>query len=182
MSAARVDSLGRAASHAAAEALGGSGEDSEAWRGQRKHFFVLTNAGAWPLLPSHLARAISMVQLAGCCHTSRGLHQAARLRTLVHPSALCAAASNKAMPTLASRHIASEELAVTHWRLHAYRTGRPVFTAHGSEHALAGFMAVIDALASFVKDRGDALRSMRCRFGSQPKLTEIGMSPTLTLT
>ena len=39
--------------------------------------------------------------------------------------------------------------------------GRPVFTAHGSEHALAGFMAIIDAMMSFVKDRGDALRSMR---------------------
>jgi hypothetical protein len=36
-----------------------------------------------------------------------------------------------------------------------------VFTAHGSEHALARFMAIIDALASFVKDRGDALRSVR---------------------
>jgi hypothetical protein len=39
--------------------------------------------------------------------------------------------------------------------------GRPVFTAHGSEHALAGFMAIIDAMMSFVKDRGDGLRSMR---------------------
>ena len=40
-------------------------------------------------------------------------------------------------------------------------TGRPVFTAHGSEHALAGFMAIIDAMMSFVKDCGDGLRSMR---------------------
>ena len=40
--------------------------------------------------------------------------------------------------------------------------GRPVFTAHGSEHALAGFMAIIDAMMSFVKDRGDSLHSMRC--------------------
>jgi hypothetical protein len=43
-------------------------------------------------------------------------------------------------------------------RMHA---GRPVFTAHGSEHALAGFMAIIDAVMSFAKDRGDGLRSMR---------------------
>ncbi|CAL8471447.1 g10989 [Coccomyxa elongata] len=39
--------------------------------------------------------------------------------------------------------------------------GRPVFTAHGSEHALAGFMAIIDAMMSFVKDRGDSLHSIR---------------------
>ncbi len=36
-----------------------------------------------------------------------------------------------------------------------------MFTAHGSEHALAGFMAIIDAMMSFVKDRGDSLHSMR---------------------
>lgn len=39
--------------------------------------------------------------------------------------------------------------------------GRPVFTAHGAEHALAGFMAIINAMMSFVKDRGDALQSIR---------------------
>lgn len=43
VSIARVDSLGRAASHAAAEV--GANEDSADWRAQRKHFFVLTNAG-----------------------------------------------------------------------------------------------------------------------------------------
>ena len=40
--------------------------------------------------------------------------------------------------------------------------GRPVFTAHGSEHALAGFMAIIDAMMSFVKNRGDSLETIRC--------------------
>ena len=61
VAAARVDSLGRAASHAAAEALSGAAEDSEAWRGQRKHFFVLTNAGACPGLPRCLALPTSML-------------------------------------------------------------------------------------------------------------------------
>ncbi len=49
-----------------------------------------------------------------------------------------------------------------------FGTGRPVFTAHGSEHALAGFMAIIDAMMSFVKDRGDSLHSIRCSINKWP--------------
>ena len=42
--ASGATSLGRAAAHAAAEVLQ-QDEHSAAWRGQRKHFFVLSNAG-----------------------------------------------------------------------------------------------------------------------------------------
>lgn len=42
--ASGATSLGRAATHAAAEVLQ-QNEHSAAWRGQRKHFFVLSNAG-----------------------------------------------------------------------------------------------------------------------------------------
>ena len=45
MTASSAASLGRAASHAAAEALD-QDEHSADWRSQRKHFFVLSNAGA----------------------------------------------------------------------------------------------------------------------------------------
>ncbi len=44
--AARAASLGRAASSAAVQV--GQNEDSAHWRGQRKHFFVLSNAGTKP--------------------------------------------------------------------------------------------------------------------------------------
>ena len=43
--ASGATSLGRAATHAAAEVLQ-QDEHSTEWRSQRKHFFVLTNAGA----------------------------------------------------------------------------------------------------------------------------------------
>ena len=43
--ASGATSLGRAATHAAAEVLQ-QDEHSAQWRAQRKHFFVLTNAGA----------------------------------------------------------------------------------------------------------------------------------------
>ncbi len=43
--ASGATSLGRAATHAAAEVLQ-QDEHSSEWRAQRKHFFVLTNAGA----------------------------------------------------------------------------------------------------------------------------------------
>ena len=42
--ASGATSLGRAATHAAAEVLQ-QDEHSAAWRSQRKHFFVLSNAG-----------------------------------------------------------------------------------------------------------------------------------------
>lgn len=49
--AARASLLGRAATNAAAEV--GQNEDSAQWRSQRKHFFVLSNAGGTLyLLPS----------------------------------------------------------------------------------------------------------------------------------
>ena len=43
--ASGATSLGRAATHTAAEVLQ-QDEHSAEWRAQRKHFFVLTNAGA----------------------------------------------------------------------------------------------------------------------------------------
>ena len=43
--ASGATSLGRAATHAAAEVLQ-QDEHSAEWRAQRKHFFVLSNAGA----------------------------------------------------------------------------------------------------------------------------------------
>eukprot|EP00884_Botryococcus_braunii_P019029 jgi/Botrbrau1/580/Bobra.0010s0046.1 len=39
--------------------------------------------------------------------------------------------------------------------------GKPVFTLHGDDNALAGFMAIIDAIISFVKDKGDTLQHVR---------------------
>lgn len=55
-----------------------------------------------------------------------------------------------------------------------------MFTAHGSEHALAGFMAIIDAMMSFVKDRGDSLHSMRSVPGPWPPLSHrSGLSSLL---
>ena len=55
--------------------------------------------------------------------------------------------------------------------------GRPVFTAHGGEHALAGFMAIIDAMMSFVKDRGDSLHSMRYVWCSGSALLHAPVQP-----
>ncbi|KAL0035669.1 hypothetical protein WJX79_007044 [Trebouxia sp. C0005] len=39
--------------------------------------------------------------------------------------------------------------------------GKPIWTLHGDENALAGFMAVIQALTSFVHDKGDTMQSIR---------------------
>ena len=39
--------------------------------------------------------------------------------------------------------------------------GKPIWTLHGDENALAGLMAVVQALVSFVHDKGDAIRSIR---------------------
>ena len=50
VTASSAASLGRAATHAAAEVLD-QDEHSADWRTQRKHFFVLSNAGA--SLPQH---------------------------------------------------------------------------------------------------------------------------------
>lgn len=41
--------------------------------------------------------------------------------------------------------------------------GKPLFTRHGEEGALASFMALIQALAAFAADRGDAIQSIRYR-------------------
>ena len=49
MTASSAASLGRAATHAAAEVLD-QDEHSADWRTQRKHFFVLSNAGACLLI------------------------------------------------------------------------------------------------------------------------------------
>ena len=43
--------------------------------------------------------------------------------------------------------------------------GKPIWTLHGDENALAGLMAVIQALVSFVHDKGDSIRSIR--YGKQ---------------
>lgn len=39
--------------------------------------------------------------------------------------------------------------------------GKPIFSLHGDENALAGLMAVLQALISFAKDQGDALLSVK---------------------
>ena len=39
--------------------------------------------------------------------------------------------------------------------------GKPIWALHGSEDALAGFMAVIQAMLAFVQGRGDRMHSMR---------------------
>lgn len=39
--------------------------------------------------------------------------------------------------------------------------GKPVWSLHGDENALAGLMAVVQALVSFVHDRGDTMQAMR---------------------
>ncbi|KAL0025489.1 hypothetical protein WJX77_005361 [Trebouxia sp. C0004] len=39
--------------------------------------------------------------------------------------------------------------------------GKPIWTLHGDENALAGLMAVIQALISFVHDKGDTMQSIR---------------------
>jgi hypothetical protein len=39
--------------------------------------------------------------------------------------------------------------------------GKPIFTAHGKEDELAGFMALIQALVSVVRDTGDSLQTVR---------------------
>lgn len=46
---AQIGALGRAAGEAAVQA--GQNEDSELWRRQRKHMFVLSNAGVWHIPP-----------------------------------------------------------------------------------------------------------------------------------
>ena len=39
--------------------------------------------------------------------------------------------------------------------------GKPIWALHGSEDALAGFMAVIQAMLAFVQGREDRMHSMR---------------------
>ena len=39
--------------------------------------------------------------------------------------------------------------------------GKPVFSLHGDENALAGLMAILTAIISFVKDQGDNLQSVK---------------------
>ena len=39
--------------------------------------------------------------------------------------------------------------------------GKPIWTLHGDENALAGLMAVVQALVSFVHDRGDTMQAIR---------------------
>ena len=39
--------------------------------------------------------------------------------------------------------------------------GKPIWALHGSEDALAGFMAVIQAMLAFVQGRGDRMHSLR---------------------
>ncbi|KAK9839324.1 hypothetical protein WJX81_008143 [Elliptochloris bilobata] len=53
------------------------------------------------------------------------------------------------------------------WRAHRKHifvltnAGRPVWTLHGREDSLVGFMAIVDAMLAFAKSRGDAMRSIR---------------------
>ena len=64
MTASSAASLGRAATHAAAEVLD-QDEHSADWRTQRKHFFVLSNAGASLLTAEkECLRCISLIQSA----------------------------------------------------------------------------------------------------------------------
>lgn len=57
---------------------------------------------------------------------------------------------------------------VTHaWKQHPKHVlilsnaGKPIWTLHGDENALAGLTAVIQALVSFVHDKGDSMKSIR---------------------
>jgi First Longin domain of FUZ, MON1 and HPS1 len=43
----------------------------------------------------------------------------------------------------------------------ASAAGKPVFTRYGDEGALAGFTALLQALAAFAADRGDSIQSIR---------------------
>ena len=63
---------------------------------------------------------------------------------------------------------AEGQLGVSHqWRQHRKHVfilsnaGKPIWTLHGDENALAGLMAVIQALVSFVHDKGDSMQSIR---------------------
>jgi len=61
-----------------------------------------------------------------------------------------------------------EDAASADWRAHRKHVfvltnaGRPVWTLHGREDALVGFMAIVDAMLAFAQTRGDAMRSIRC--------------------
>ena len=46
-------------------------------------------------------------------------------------------------------------------------SGKPVWSLHGDENALAGFMAVIQALVSFVAGAGDTLRTIELEGGAR---------------
>lgn len=47
--------------------------------------------------------------------------------------------------------------------------GKPVFTRHGEEGELAGFTALVQALVSFARDRGDSIRTIRCPATPPPR-------------
>ena len=59
----RADSLSQAAEHAFAEVLE-QDEHSTEWRTQRKHFFVLSNAGALPIVITNLPSLIFAIKQA----------------------------------------------------------------------------------------------------------------------
>ena len=44
----------------------------------------------------------------------------------------------------------------------SHPAGKPVFTLHGEEGALAGFTALIQAVVSVVRGTGDTLQTVRC--------------------
>lgn len=52
-----------------------------------------------------------------------------------------------------------------------------MWTLHGREDSLVGFMAIVDAMLAFAKLRGDAIRSIRCGAGrgrSPHCMAEVG--------
>ena len=180
MTASSAASLGRAATHAAAEVLD-QDEHSADWRTQRKHFFVLSNAGASLLTAEkkclwcifYIQSAVWSGESMQCCrqHTNPARGPAITwglassispdINAVKRPHHLCRHRSSCISAVVLVFHVhAVLDVPYTPRRA-CMPAGRPVFTAHGSEHALAGFMAIIDAMMSFVKDRGDALRSMR---------------------
>ncbi len=98
---------------------------------------------------------------------SLGSHQTGRTAGedaagAAHAASLRRAAAGAAGPA------DEEDAASADWRAHRKHVfvltnaGRPVWTLHGREDALVGFMAIVDAMLAFAQTRGDAMRSIRC--------------------
>ena len=72
------------------------------------------------------------------------------------------------LPLPSGRRVASDDVTTLGWRFrrrHVFvlsEAGKPIYSRHGSEEALAATMGVIMALVSFIQSHGNALRAIRC--------------------